>query len=62
MPQYIFWQKKIVKARNLNQALRIEKKIKYKFDSVAEANDPSERELQPCIGFQVATESDYEEE
>lgn len=61
MPEYIFWQKKTVKARDLNHALKVEKKFQYKFDSVVEREDASERELQPCIGFQVATEDDYEE-
>lgn len=62
MPEYIFWQKKIIKAKNLNHALRIEKKVDYKFDSVQEHEDKSEQELTSCIGFTVDREYDYDEE
>lgn len=55
MPKYIFWQKKEVCAKNIYEAFEKEKKIPYKFDSISEKEDESERELQPLIGFQIRT-------
>ena len=61
MAKYIFWQKKTVRAKNLNEAIRIQDKFKYEFDSLTEEEDKSNNELTSCIGFQTDTESDYEE-
>lgn len=62
MPKYIVWYKKEIKATDLNSAIRAERKAPIMFHSIVEEEDRSERELQPLIGFQVATESDYEED
>jgi len=59
-PKYIFWQKKEIKAKDLNEAIKVEKKFKYKFDSVAEQEDKSENDLTPCIGFTEYQEEDFE--
>lgn len=62
MPLYKFWYKKEVKARNLSEAMKVEKKHGLKFDSVVEDEDHSERELHPLIGFSTPTEFDYEDD
>ena len=61
MPTYKFWYKKEIKARSLDEAMRMEKQSKIQFDSVQEHDDQSERELTPLIGFSIPTESDEED-
>jgi len=59
MPLYKFWYVKEVKAKDLNHAMKIEKKHRPRFESLQEVESQEEREHQPLIGFEIPTESDY---
>lgn len=61
MPKFIVWYKKTIKAKDLNSAIREEKKAPLAFHSIIEEEDHSERELQSLIGFEIPTEDDYDD-
>jgi hypothetical protein len=51
MPTYKFWYKKIIKADNLNTAIRQEKKHKIEFDSIVKDDDETNSGAS-AIGFE----------
>ena len=57
MPTFKFWYKKEIQAKDIAQAIRLEKKAELKFDSVSQS-DECDRELHPCIGFDAYQEDD----
>lgn len=61
MSKFIFWYKKELEAPDVLTAVRKEKKIPVKFHSLEEKEDKKDQ-LEPLIGFQIPTESDYEDE
>jgi len=52
---FVFWYKKEIKANSIGEAIKKEKKVKLKFDSVKEYQDDNQ-ELTPQIGFLVDKE------
>ena len=59
MPKYKFWYKKEVEAKHLQEALRKEKSVKIRLDSVIEEDEKNEN-LAPAIGFKVDDYEDYD--
>jgi hypothetical protein len=59
MAKFFFWYKRVVEAPSLVSAIKKEKKVELKFDSI---NEEDVHDLTPCIGFQTDTEDDFDEE
>lgn len=60
MPTYKFWYCKLIKAENLNKAIKQEKKHKIKFDSIVEQDEPDTKVGADAIGFEYHPVEDEE--
>ena len=58
--KFTFWYKKEIHAPSMDKAMKMEKKTPFIFSSV-EHTDESPKELTSAIGFEINTESDYED-
>lgn len=56
--KYTFWYKRTIEAPNLVSAIKKEKKVELKFDSI---NEEDVHDLTPCIGFEVPNDEDYDD-
>jgi len=57
MNDYVFWYKNVIKAKDLNNAILKNKKIKPKLDEIKVTNEEIV-EGKSCIGFEYHPDSD----
>jgi hypothetical protein len=60
MANFKIWYVKEIRAKNISEAIKKEKKISPEFHSI-ESDRDDEQEHISAIGFQTYTESDYED-